>query len=203
MRARARRWFASHPSLTRSGLLGLVFFGGFGFGGALAAWILVCRGNRCPSVQVLKSYQPSQTSKLYAVDGRFVAELGAERRTLVKFEDIPQHVRDAFVITEDKRFYWHGGIDWFRIPGSAWSNIRAGSFAEGFSTITMQLARNIFPDHISREKSISRWRESLIRKIKEGKVALAIEREYPKNKVLELYLNQINLGSASLGMETA
>ena len=203
MRARARRWFASHPSLTRSALLGLVFFGGFGFGGALAAWSLVCRGNRCPSVQVLKSYQPSQTSKLYAVDGRFVAELGAERRTLVKFEDIPQHVRDAFVITEDKRFYWHGGIDWFRIPGSAWSNIRAGSFAEGFSTITMQLARNIFPDHISREKSISRWRESLIRKIKEGKVALAIEREYPKNKVLELYLNQINLGSGAFGIETA
>ena len=203
MRATNRRWFASHPRFTRSALLGAVFFGGFGFGGALAAWSLVCRGNRCPSVQVLKSYQPSQTSKLYAVDGRFVAELGAERRTLVKFEDIPQHVRDAFVITEDKRFYWHGGIDWFRIPGSALNNIRAGSFAEGFSTITMQLARNIFPDHISREKSISRWRESLIRKIKEGKVALAIEREYPKNKVLELYLNQINLGSGAFGIETA
>ena len=199
----ARGWVAKHPRLVRSTLLATVFFGCFGLGAALAAWSLVCRGNRCPSVAVLKSYQPSQTSKLYAVDGRFVAELGAERRTLVKFEDIPEQVRDAFIITEDKRFYWHGGIDWLRIPGSVVRNIQVGSIAQGFSTITMQLARNIFPDHISREKSIARWRESLIRKIKEGKVALAIEREYPKNKILELYLNQINLGSGAFGIETA
>jgi penicillin-binding protein 1A len=192
----AASWFSKHPLFTRSVLIGTVFVGSFGAGAALAAWSLVCRGNRCPSVEVLESYQPSQTSKLYAVDGRFVAELGIERRTLVKFEDIPQHVREAFIITEDKRFYWHGGIDWFRIPGSALRNIQVGSFAQGFSTITMQLARNIFPEHISREKSI-------IRKIKEGKVALAIERTYPKNKILELYLNQINLGSGAFGIETA
>lgn len=196
-------WFSRHPRFTRSALLTTVFLGSFGAGGALAAWSLVCRGNHCPSVEVLKSYRPSQTSKLYAVDGRFVAELGAERRTLVKFEDIPEHVREAFIITEDKRFYWHGGIDWFRIPGSALRNLQELSFAEGFSTITMQLARNIFPEHISREKSLSRWRESLIRKIKEGKVATTIERNYSKNEILELYLNQINLGSGAFGIETA
>lgn len=202
-RANRPSWFARHPRFTRSVLLAGTFCFCAGIGGALAAWTMVCSGNRCPSVQVLESFQPSQTSKLYAVDGRFVTELGAERRTLVRFEDIPQHVRDAFVITEDKRFYRHNGIDWLRIPGSALRNIQAGGFAEGFSTITMQLARNIFPEHISRERTLSRWRESLIRKIKEGKVAVAIEKAYPKEKILELYLNQINLGSGAYGIETA
>ncbi len=167
-----------------------------GLGGAYGMWSLICRGNRCPSIAVLESYQPKQTSKLYAVDGRFVAELGLERRTLARIEDIPEVVRNAFVITEDKRFYSHAGIDWLRIPGSVLSNLRAGYFKEGFSTITMQLARNIFPEHLSREKS-------LIRKIKEARVAREIEQRYPKDRILELYLNQINLGSGAYGVETA
>jgi penicillin-binding protein 1A len=196
-------WFARHPRLTRTVQLAVIFMGCFGLGAATAAWSLVCRGNRCPAAEVLESYQPSQTSRLYAVDGRFIAEVGAERRTLVKFDDIPQQVRDAFIITEDKRFYRHSGIDWLRVPGSALRNLQEMSFVEGFSTITMQLARNIFPDHISREKSVARWRESLVRKIKEARVAVEIERVYPKNRILELYLNQINLGSGAFGIETA
>jgi penicillin-binding protein 1A len=168
----------------------------FALGFALAAWNLICRGNRCPSIEQLDRYQPRQTSRLYAIDGRFVAELGAERRTLVGIEEIPQVVVNAFVITEDKRFYRHGGIDWLRVPGAAWTNIKAGSFVEGFSTITMQLARNIFPSKITREKSP-------IRKLKEIKVARRIEARYSKEKILELYLNQINLGSGAHGVETA
>ena len=189
-------WFSRYPRVVRVLALGTTFGLAAGLGGAYGMWSLICRGNRCPSIAVLESYQPKQTSKLYAIDGRFVAELGLERRTLVRITEIPKVVRDAFIITEDKRFYSHSGIDWLRIPGSVLSNVRAGYFKEGFSTITMQLARNIFPEHLSREKSV-------IRKIKEARVARDIERAYSKDKILELYLNQINLGSGAYGVETA
>ncbi|HEV2642025.1 MAG TPA: PBP1A family penicillin-binding protein, partial [Candidatus Elarobacter sp.] len=132
----------------------------------------------------------------FAVDGRFIAELGTERRTLVKLGEIPKMVQDAFVVTEDKRFYQHSGVDWIRVCGSALSNLRSGRYSQGFSTITMQLARNVFPERISREKN-------LVRKIKEAKVARDIEAKYSKDKILELYLNQINLGNGAYGVETA
>ena len=167
---------------------------------AYASWVLVCREGRCPPIQILDTYTPRQTSKVYAADGRFVAEVGLERRTLVKIAEIPKLVRDAFVLTEDKRFYGHAGIDWIRVPGAALRNLRAGSWEEGFSTITMQLARNVFPDRISREK---RGLAGLVRKVKEAKVARAIESRYSKDKILELYLNQINLGNGAYGVETA
>jgi penicillin-binding protein 1A len=190
------QWAKRRPRLARGLALAATFFFFFGGGVAAWSWALVCSARRCPPIDVLDRYSPLQTSKLYAVDGRFVAEIGLERRTLIQLKDIPKVVQDAFVITEDKRFYSHRGIDWLRIPGSALANLRAGSFEEGFSTITMQLARNIFPEHLSREKT-------LIRKLKESKVARAIERKYSKERILELYLNQINLGSGAYGVETA
>src|SRR5687768_684543 len=168
----------------------------YGLEFSLAMWNLICRGTRCPSIEQLDRYQPRQTSRLYAVDGRFVAELGLERRTLVGLEEIPKVVQEAFVTTEDKRFYRHGGIDFLRIPSAAWADIKARAFVEGFSTITMQLARNVFPNKLTREKSP-------IRKLKEIKVARRIESRYSKDKILELYLNQINLGSGAHGVETA
>jgi penicillin-binding protein 1A len=180
----------------RGVLLAATFLFFLGIGAAAASWTMVCRTGRCPSVEVLESYTPRQTSKLYAVDGRFVAELGRERRPVTQLADIPPVVRNAFVITEDKRFYSHNGIDWLRIPGSVYRNILAGAWAQGFSTITMQLARNIFPEHLSREKT-------LVRKIKEAKVARQIESRYTKDRILELYLNQINLGAGAYGVETA
>jgi penicillin-binding protein 1A len=110
-------------------------------------------------------------------------------------------VKDAFVLTEDKRFYGHSGIDWIRVPGAALRNLQAGATEQGFSTITMQLARNVFPERISgRER---RGLTGLIRKVKEAKVARAIEARYSKDKILELYLNQINLGNGAYGVETA
>ena len=171
---------------------------GMAFGGGLAygAWALVCRGGACPAVGVLEDFTPRQTSKLYAIDGRFIAEVGQERRTLIQLGDVPKTLRDAFVITEDKRFYDHAGIDWIRIAGAAARNLKAGAWVQGFSTITMQLARNVFPERISREKTLTR-------KIKEGKVAREIEARYSKDKILELYLNQIYLGNGAHGVETA
>ena len=185
-----------HPRLTRVLEYSATITAAFVVGTVIATWELICRGDRCPSVELLGRYLPSQTAKVYAADGRFVAEIGLERRTLVPLQTIPPIVRNAFVSVEDKRFYRHHGIDILRIPGSAIRNLQAGSFAQGFSTITMQLARNVFPEHLSREKS-------LVRKIKEAHVALDIERHFSKDRILELYLNQINLGSGAYGVETA
>ena len=185
-----------HPRLIRACLVSLTFGVCFAGGFAYAAWELVCRDDRCPSVEVLKGFQPRQTSKLFAADGSFLAELGLERRTLLRLNEIPKPVRDAFVITEDKRFYEHAGIDWRRVFGAIGRNILARGYAQGFSTITMQLARNIFPETLSREKT-------LVRKLKEAKVARAIEARYPKDTILELYLNQIYLGNGAYGVEAA
>ena len=194
--SRLRQFTERNPKLVRSVLLGLTFLAAFGSGIAFASWVLVCNSGRCPPVQILDTYTPRQTSKVYAADGRFIAEVGLERRTLVKISEIPKVVKDAFVLTEDKRFYQHSGIDWVRVPGAALRNLRAGSWEQGFSTITMQLARNVFPERISREKN-------LVRKVKEAKVARQIEERYSKDKIVELYLNQINLGNGAYGVETA
>jgi penicillin-binding protein 1A len=182
--------------LVRWAMLAATAGGAFGLGAFIAGWTLVCVGDQCPSVDVLDQYQPRQTSKLYAADGRFLAELGLERRTVAPLKDIPKLVQDAFVETEDKRFYQHHGIDFVRVFGSVTANLVRGGFAQGFSTITMQLARNIFPERLTREKSV-------IRKLREGRVALAIERKYSKSKILELYLNQIYLGNGAHGVEAA
>ena len=181
-------------------LLALAVVAALGVAGLVAAgigWTLVCRGTTCPSLAGLEQYQPRQTSRIYAADGRFIAELGLERRTLVKLDQIPRQVQQAFIITEDKRFYAHGGIDFYRIFGASLANLRAAGIAQGFSTITMQLARNLFPERLNaREKTLTR-------KLREAKVARAIEAKYSKDRILELYLNQIYLGNGAYGIETA
>ncbi|MFL5501286.1 MAG: PBP1A family penicillin-binding protein [Gemmatimonadaceae bacterium] len=184
-----------HPTFVRVVLLMVTFLVAAGVGSIYASWALICRGNQCPSIEILAEYTPHQTSKLYAIDGRFIAELGLERRTLVKIDEIPKIVQDAFIATEDKRFYQHAGIDWHRAASVVLRSPIHG-YSQGFSTITMQLARNVFPEKISREKSP-------VRKLKEAKVARAIEAKYDKKKILELYLNQIDLGHGAYGVETA
>ena len=191
-----RRFWKKRPRLTHVVLLLVTFGATFAAGLAYASWTLVCRPGACPDPRRLEAFTPHQTSKLYAADGRFVAELGLERRTLVTLDEIPEMVQQAFVVTEDKRFYQHKGIDWVRAFGAAVHNVAAGGYAQGFSTITMQLARNIFTEKISREKTLTR-------KLKEMKVAREIEALYPKQKILELYLNQIALGNGAYGVETA
>jgi penicillin-binding protein 1A len=191
-----RRFWRARPRLTRATLLGGLFAIAFAIGIAWSSWSLVCREGACPDPTQLDAFQPRQTSKLYAADGRFIAELGLERRTLIKLADIPKSVQQAFIITEDKRFYDHAGIDWTRVFGAFAADIVHRNFAQGFSTLTMQLARNIFSEQISREKTLTR-------KLKEAKVARQIEARYPKEKILELYLNQIYLGNGAYGVETA
>ena len=190
-----------HPRLTRWGVIAGLFLLSFTGGLAYSSWALVCRAGQCPAVEELDSYQPRQTSKLFAADGRFIAELGLERRTLIQLSEMPPMLRDGFLVVEDKRFYEHSGVDWLRVPGALWSVIKTRSFSQGFSTITMQLAGNIFPERINRRENSGF--AALVRKLKEIKVARAIEHAYPKDKILELYMNQIYLGNGAHGVETA
>src|SRR5467141_1268825 len=169
-------------------VLALLYAGGLAYG----SWTRVCAGDRCPSIMRIDPGQRPQlqTSKVYAADGRLITELGIERRTVVPLEQIPVHVRQAFLATEDKRFYRHHGIDFVRLPGAVLKGLR------GFSTITQQLARNVFRDKITRERSLSR-------KLREARVALELERNFPKDTILQLYLNQISLGPNVAGVEAA
>jgi penicillin-binding protein 1A len=170
----------------------------YGSGLAYGSWTRVCAAERCPSIMRLDPGRggPQQTSKIYAADGRLITELGIERRTVLPLSDIPIHVRQAFIAVEDKRFYNHEGIDYWRVLGALKTDILTLSFAEGFSTITMQLARNVFPDHLGREKRLTR-------KLREARVAVELERNFPKDTILELYLNQISLGPNVAGVEAA
>jgi penicillin-binding protein 1A len=163
----------------------------------VAAWTRACAGNSCPSIAGLGGYDPNQAAKVYAADGRLITDLGLERRTVVPLGEMSPYVKAAFVTTEDKRFYEHHGIDWYRVLGAIKNNVFKLRVAEGFSTITMQLARNLWPEDISgRDKSIRR-------KLREAHVAREIEATYPKDKILELYLNQIDLGNRAYGVEAA
>ena len=169
-------------------VLALLYGGGLAYG----SWTRVCAAERCPSIlRIDQGHRPQvQTSKVYAADGRLISEYGVERRTVVTLSDIPVHVRQAFLATEDKRFYSHHGIDFIRLPGAALNGFR------GFSTITQQLARNVFPDKISRERSVTR-------KLREARVAVELERNFPKDTIFQLYLNQISLGPNVAGVEAA
>jgi penicillin-binding protein 1A len=143
---------------------------------------------------VLESYRPTQALKVYAADGRLIREVGVEHRTVLRFDEIAPAVRAAFIAVEDKRFYEHGGIDFVRFLGAAKAVLLAFDYVEGFSTISMQLARNVFPEKLPRRKTVRR-------KLREIQVALELEKTYTKNRILELYLNQIYLGGSAYGVE--
>src|SRR3954465_14162396 len=145
------------PRARRNILVGLLALFAFGLAFLAAAWSRACAGNTCPSIDELGGYDPNQASKVYAADGRLITDLGLERRTVVPLAEMSPYVKAAFVTTEDKRFYEHHGIDWYRVLGAIKNNIFKFRVAEGFSTITMQLARNLWDEDISgREKSVKR-----------------------------------------------
>jgi penicillin-binding protein 1A len=191
-----------HDPKTRGRVIAAaVLLSAYVIGLAYGSWTRVCAGEHCPTISRLLPSSAggnvqTQTSKIYAADGRLISELGAERRTLLPLAEIPVAVREAFIATEDKRFYEHRGIDFWRILGAIKNDLLSLSWAQGFSTITMQLARNIFPEEIKRDKTLTR-------KLKEARVAVEIENNFPKDTILQLYLNQINLGAGAHGVEAA
>ncbi|MEQ6377221.1 PBP1A family penicillin-binding protein [Bacillaceae bacterium S4-13-56] len=133
------------------------------------------------------------TTTIVTEDGEEIAQLYNQNRTLVPIDDIPHHVQEAFIAVEDKRFYEHAGIDSRSVLRAIFRNIASGKKAEGASTITQQLVKNIF---LTNEKT---W----TRKIKEVMAATYLEHNYTKQKILEYYLNTIYFGHGVYGIEAA
>lgn len=155
-----------------------------------------CDGDACASVEALRQYRPPEASRVYAADGTLVADLSPQRRVVVRLEEMPAKLRDGMVAVEDRRFWQHGGVDYRGVARAAWRDLTSLSFREGFSTITMQLARNVFPRALPRAKQLKRkWWEVVL--------ARQIEDEFGKEEILELYLNQIYLGDGLYGVEAA
>src|SRR5690606_16148678 len=146
-----------------------------------------------PAVDHLADYEPSLPLRIYARDGTLLAEYGEERREFVPITGIPLHVQQALLAIEDSDFHRHGGVDYAGLARSAWSNLAAGARAQGGSTITMQVARVFF---LSREKTYRR-------KIMEVLLAYKLEASYDKDKLLELYMNQVYLGQRAYGFAAA
>jgi penicillin-binding protein 1A len=159
-------------------------------------WIFHQYSQNLPDFKVLKDYEPPILSRVYAGDGRLLATFAAEHRIFVPIHEIPQRVKDAFLSAEDKDFYIHPGVDAMGILRAILTNIQnmgGGQRAQGASTITQQVAKNML---LSNEISINR-------KIKEAILAFRMEKVLNKDRILEIYLNQIFLGARSYGVAAA
>ena len=146
-----------------------------------------------PQVDALEAYRPSSITEIYDDHGRVIGSFALQRRVVASYDDFPPVLRDALVSIEDKDFYRHSGINFWRIVGAAYRDIRSGGKVQGASTLTMQLARNLFlsPDR--------RWQ----RKVQEAMLAIQIERRFTKPQIFTLYANQIFLGHGVYGFEAA
>lgn len=185
-RLRSRIWKWTKRLLV-TGLVLLVF--------ALAAGtgIYLYYSQDLPSVQALRNYQPPQVTKVTCSDGSICAEFYNERRTLVRIEDLPKHVRDAFLAAEDADFYKHEGLDFFGITRAAIKNLIPGSRKSGASTITQQVVKNLL---LTPERSLTR-------KIREWILTPRVEEALTKDQILNLYINQIYFGQRRYGLEEA
>jgi len=183
-----RRWFRR----VLIGIGGLTLLGVLVVGAA-ALWAFTILPRSLPSVTALETLQPIQGTKIYDDNDEAITELHVERRILVPLSQIPQSLRDAILATEDRRFYSHWGIDPIGVARAVVQNYRRGRIVEGGSTITQQLTKVLFltPD------------KSLERKLKEAVLALELERRYSKDRILEMYLNQVYFGQGSYGVEAA
>ncbi|MGH7503489.1 MAG: penicillin-binding protein 1A [Longimicrobiales bacterium] len=191
---RSRAWLRQRPRLARrlaAGTLGAI---GLFAGVAAGTWTAVCRD--CPSIARIYAWEPQAATQILDHDGKRIAQLFKERRTPVEIGTLPAYVPAAFVAIEDKRFYRHRGFDIIRLVGANLKNVLSGRITGGGSTITQQLARWMFEDEIGFE-------QVLTRKLKELKVALELERVYPKEQILEAYINQVNYGDGRYGIESA
>lgn len=146
-----------------------------------------------PSIKDFEKVKPLQGTKVYAEDGTIIGEFKIQKGIYIPFKQIPKHLIDAVVATEDSRFWKHKGIDYIGIGRAIITDILHMSLKEGGSTITQQLAKIMF---LTPEKTLSR-------KIKEAYLAIKIEKELSKEKILELYLNNVYFGHGAYGVEMA
>jgi penicillin-binding protein 1A len=160
--------------------------------GSLAGLTLVYSVD-LPQIQELEQYRPSTITDLYDRKGRIIGSFALERREVVGYDGFAPVLRQAVISIEDKNFESHWGINVFRVAGAAWHDIRSHGRAQGASTLTMQLARNLF---LSSDRTA-------VRKIQEAYLAIQIERSFTKQQIFTLYANQIYLGSGMYGFEAA
>ena len=146
-----------------------------------------------PPIDALTQYRPKVPLRIYTADGDLIGEFGEERRDYVPFEEIPRHVKLAILAAEDDGFYEHSGIEFMGIARAALANLITGRRGQGGSTITQQVARNFF---LSSERSYTR-------KLYEVALAIKIEQNLSKDKIFEVYANQIFLGHRSYGFGSA
>ncbi|MHA1574345.1 MAG: penicillin-binding protein 1A, partial [Alphaproteobacteria bacterium] len=185
----------------------MLSFLGYGFGAAVVLFVAASAGagyvlwkvsKDLPDYESLSKYEPPVMTRIHAHDGSLISEYARERRIFVPINTIPKQVIAAFLSAEDSRFYQHGGLDFQGIARAVYKLVEAkvqGKVrrVEGASTITQQVAKNFL---LSNERSMER-------KLKEAILAIRIERAYSKDKILELYLNEIYLGIGAYGVAAA
>jgi penicillin-binding protein 1A len=181
---------------SRKRLVGRLIFGALVLASAIVGAIgglLLVYSTDLPQVEALEHYRPISSTELYDVHGNVIGSFALQRRVVASYNDFPKVLLDALVSIEDKEFYRHWGINVWRIAGAAFRDIESGGKVQGASTLTMQLARNLF---LSPDRSFHR-------KIQEALLAIQIERRFTKQQILTLYANQIYLGHGVYGFEAA
>jgi penicillin-binding protein 1A len=163
---------------------------------ALDVWVATCGYHGCPTPRQIQSYRPDEGGRIYDRNGALMGRLAIVRRLNVPISQVPAHVKQAFIATEDRRFYEHNGVDLRGFFRSALANLKAGGVRQGFSTITMQAAQNSF---VVRKYPNRSLRQKLI----EMRVARLMENSLTKDQILELYMNVIYMGNGVYGVEAA
>ena len=161
--------------------------------GILAGTVLGWFAGLSKTLPDISAFEAPEATLVYSSDGVLLGRVFRENRTNVALKDIPKELREATVAIEDKRFYEHSGVDMRGVARAVFANLRGQRMAQGGSTITQQLARNVY---LTQRKTIQR-------KIQEIFLAILIERNFSKDHILELYLNQIFYGSGAFGVQAA
>ncbi|KAB2841871.1 MAG: penicillin-binding protein, partial [Burkholderiales bacterium] len=178
-----RRWFVYLASLAAGVLL---------VGCTVAGLVVILLYPKLPSLEVLTDYRPKLPLRVLSAEGELLGEFGVERRIVLSIKDVPDLLKQAILAAEDERFYQHGGVDYLGGLRAVYATVFSGR-KQGASTITMQVARNFF---LTREQTVHR-------KLNEVLLAYKIEANLSKDEILEIYLNQINLGQRAYGFGAA
>ena len=157
--------------------------------------IILILSRDLPSLEQLENYDPDLVTRIYSADGKVLNELFVQKRVFIELDKIPAHMQYAVVSSEDRRFFDHWGLSMRSIARAVMINTLSLSYRQGFSTLTQQLARNLY-------KSVG-FEDSILRKVKEMITAIQIERTYTKDEILEMYLNTVHFGHGTYGVEAA
>ena len=165
------------------------------FGMVMVFTFVLYLSKNLPSLEQLENYDPDLVTRIYSSDGKVLNELFVQKRVFIELDRIPEHMQYAVVASEDRRFFDHWGLSMRSIARAIMVNTLSLSYRQGFSTLTQQLARNLY-------KSVG-FEDSILRKVKEMITAIQIERTYTKEEILEMYLNTVHFGHGTYGVEAA